>query len=128
MRTAFAVMDNRIAPVFDTARELLIISSETPTLKAAKRLLLGQSTYISRPLAIAECGADVLVCGAVSRPLRAMLEAYGIEVHPFVAGDVSNIVEAYYRGELDAPRFAMPGCRRGRGRGFHGGCRRGRTD
>jgi hypothetical protein len=58
-----------------------------------------------------------------------MLAMRDVRVLPFIAGDVDEVIQAYITGELNRPRFAMPGCC-GRRIRFHGGrggrgCRRG---
>jgi len=72
---------------------------------------------------LAELGVDVLICGAVSRPLAGMIAARGIKLIPFVAGASEQVAAAFLEGTLPAPNFAMPGCC-GRRRGF--GARGGR--
>jgi predicted Fe-Mo cluster-binding NifX family protein len=57
--------------------------------------------------------ADVLICGAVSQQLAALLRAYEIQVVGFVTGEVDAVVEAYIHGRLPDPAFAMPGSRPG---------------
>ncbi len=66
-------------------------------------------------------GIDALVCGAISRPQEAFLQAYGVAVVPFVTGNLREVVDAWGAGTLGSDTFAMPGCGRGRGRRFRGG-------
>ena len=75
---------------------------------------------------LAELGVDVLVCGAISRPLEAMLTAAGVKVIAQVCGGIEEVLDAHGTGRLGDPAFAMPGCC-GRRRGFGYGrrCRNG---
>jgi len=123
MKAAFAHWDQRIAPVFDTARRILVAEAESGRLVAEKEEALSGDMPLRKALRLAELGVGELVCGAISRPLYAMVAAYGIRVIPFVAGDLREIVQAWLRGGLEGDDFAMPGCwRRARGRrgGIHG--------
>lgn len=109
MRIALAVLNNRIAPVFDTARNLVVVEDEDG--KASQEISLAEETPVQRALYLAEIGVNVLICGAVSRSLYAMIQARGIAIHSFVSGDLADVLQAYRDGRLDTPDFAMPGCR-----------------
>jgi predicted Fe-Mo cluster-binding NifX family protein len=121
VRAAFAIWDDHIAPVFDVSRQLKLVDADGGRITAEH---LEQVDADLPPLARAErlaaLNVDVIVCGAVSRPLHARLAALGITVEPFVAGDVDPVVAAWLAGELPQDRFTMPGCcgraRRGAGR------------
>lgn len=56
----------------------------------------------------------MLVCGAISWPLEALVAASGIRVIPLICGDVEEVVQALRNGTLDDEQFAMPGCCRKR--------------
>jgi predicted Fe-Mo cluster-binding NifX family protein len=71
---------------------------------------------------LTEHGIQTLVCGAVSRLLQEQLTAAGINVIPFVAGELPQVIQAASDGSLQNLEFRMPGCcgrrmmRRGGGR------------
>lgn len=54
--------------------------------------------------------ADILICGAVSRPLEAMVAASGIRVLPNTCGPLEDIIRAVFSGSLKDRNFLMPGC------------------
>jgi predicted Fe-Mo cluster-binding NifX family protein len=120
MRVAITIWDNRVSPVFDTARELLVAQVDGRQLLDRRQENLGHPAPGLRVDRMRELNVDTLICGAISRPLAEMLAAAGIRVIPFVAGDADEVLAAYLNGELPAPSFAMPGCRCGQGRHFHG--------
>lgn len=118
MNAAFSIWEERIAPVFDTASRLAILAGTweggKPTLVSMERL--SPATVITSLL---ERHVSVLVCGAISRPIHDAITARGIEVHPFVTGELDEVVRAWRAGKLDEDRFRMPGCGQaseGRGR------------
>jgi predicted Fe-Mo cluster-binding NifX family protein len=117
MKTAFAYWENRIAPVFDTARDLLLVESEGEHITREERLPLADEPPLARTLRLVELGVETLVCGAISRALQEMLLTYGIRVQGFVAGDLHEVVRAWLEGKMNQEVFAMPGCL---GRGGHG--------
>jgi predicted Fe-Mo cluster-binding NifX family protein len=65
--------------------------------------------------------ANVLICGAISALLEAMLVSSGVRVIGFLCGPVDEVIAAFLHGEVAKPEFCMPGCggwrkRLGRGR------------
>jgi predicted Fe-Mo cluster-binding NifX family protein len=116
MKAAFAHWDHRIAPVFDVARQIHVVAAESGRITAEAEEVLADDLPLQKVIRLAELGVGTLVCGAISRPLHAMVAAYGIQVVPFVAGNLSEVIQAWLRGGLDGGEFAMPGCC-GRGRG-----------
>jgi predicted Fe-Mo cluster-binding NifX family protein len=115
MKTAFASWDGRIAPVFDTARQIHVVEVQAGQLVSEAQETLSEDMSIQKTLQLVELGISTLVCGAISRPMHEMVVAYGIHVVPFMAGDLREVVRAWLSGNLKRAAFAMPGCC-GRGR------------
>jgi predicted Fe-Mo cluster-binding NifX family protein/ribosomal protein S27AE len=120
MKTAFTYWDNRIAPVFDTARQAHVVEAESGQIVSETQATLSGDLPIQKTLGLVELGIGTLVCGAISRPMFAQITAYGIQVVPFVAGDLQVVIQAWLSGKLEPDAFAMPGCRGRRGRCFGG--------
>jgi len=130
MKAAFAVWNNRIAPVFDVTRQVRVIELQSGKPVGAAQVVQLDGPPLTRALRLAELGVGTLVCGAISRPVHDLVASQGIRVIPFVAGDLDAVISAWLRGELVGDAFAMPGCyRRGRHRlrGMHNCYRRSQT-
>jgi predicted Fe-Mo cluster-binding NifX family protein len=112
MKAAFATWNHRIAPVFDVARHLHMVEAEDGRIIQESQASLGDDYQSQRALCLAEWKIDVLVCGAISRPLQEMVTAFGIQVIPFIAGDLDEVVRMWLSGGSDWSAFAMPGCKR----------------
>lgn len=111
-RAAIAAWQDRVAPVFDVARQLLLVDPGTAAEELRSRAELADAASpAERALRLRELGVQVLVCGAISRPLAALVMAQGIRLIPFVTGPLDEVVAAWLKGGLEAGRFAMPGCR-----------------
>ena len=121
MKVAVPAWNDRVSPVFDTARRLLLVEFEDGIEVARAENAIGQVPLPRRAAALAELNVDVLLCGAVSRPLSAMLSGAGITVVPFVTGGIDEVLDAFVEGRLPDPRLCMPGCR---GRRFRRGPQR----
>lgn len=109
MRAAFTVWNDRIAPVFDVARQALVVASDKDAAPARKIYPLSKSSVLAKMASLVDLQVDVLICGAISRPARSAAESFGIEVHPFIAGSVGDVVQAWFDGRLGESCFAMPG-------------------
>lgn len=116
-KTAFAAWNQRLAPVFDTAPELVVVEAREGRAVAAWRVPLREELPVQRALQLVSLEVGTLVCGAISRPLHDVLAAYGLRVVAFVAGDLDRVIAAWREGRLHEAALAMPGCRRRQGRG-----------
>ena len=110
IRAAFSVWDNRIAPVFDVARQLLLVEAKSGQVISETKETLPDDFPLRKALCLAELGVNILICGAISRPLQDMIGTYGIRLIPFVAGELGEVKCAWLAGGGDIRRFAMPGC------------------
>lgn len=120
MKTALSVYADRIAPVFDTARDFMMIDGGQAI---ATEKITGsiQDDGIGGMIQwLLDNGVKRLVCGAISMPFQGALTDSGITLVSFVCGDVEEIVKALSAGDIARFAFTMPGCC-GRGRGCHGG-------
>ena len=135
MKIAVAVWNGLVSSVFDFAHQLLVVDMESQTEKSRTEISLEQQQGPQRVSRLVDLGVNVLICGAISRPLASMLATSNIEVIPFVSGPVDEVLNAYLNGRLAEPRFLQPGCwpgarrhfcrgwGRGHGHGWHGGRR-----
>ena len=119
MIVAITIWDGRVSPVFDTAQELCIGQVEGNVLHNRTMEYLKLPTPEQRIERICALKVNVLICGAISRPLAARLNAVGIQLISFVAGNVEDILSAYLQKRLPTSSFAMPGCGRGQGHRLH---------
>jgi len=130
MRIAIPTWNGQISPVFDVASELLLVDVEHGVQVRRDQKLLTATNPAVRAGRVTDLGVDVLICGAISRPLEAILTNAQIRVIPYLRGPAEEILQAFVSGQLNVRSFLMPGCgrRRGRirGRGRRFGGQRGR--
>jgi len=127
MNIALTVWNGRIAPLFDVAGTLLIAGIEDGRVSERKELSFPPTAGTMRRVSFLEaCGAEALICGAVSQQVHRMLSISGIQVYSFVSGDIEEVLEAFLQGSLENDSFRMPGCGMGRGRGAGRGAGSGR--
>ena len=85
MKVAIPHWQGRVSPVFDVAGNVLVVEIADGVEQAREDVVLDAEDPQLRAARLAEAGADVLVCGAISWPLEMALSAAGIDVIPQTA-------------------------------------------
>lgn len=109
MKIAIPVWQGNVSSVFDFAHKLLLVELENSTEKNRKEIMLTERSCQERAAKLRQLSVDVLICGAISRPLAFMLSSSGIEVMPFVMGSTEQILNAYKTSRLYQPQYALLG-------------------
>lgn len=125
MKVAMTVWNGRISPVCDAARRLVLIETDdsAPTAEPCRQEEpLPADQPLSVPARLAELRVEILICGAISRPLAELVLSAGIRLISFIAGGEEEVLKAFIEERLGDPEFQMPGCcgRHGRRRAGNG--------
>ena len=110
MKVALPIWEGRVSPVFDTAGRLLVARIEAGEIESRREESIAAPSAAGRVSRLRELEVEVLICGAISRPLGDLVSAAGIRLVPFVTGAVDEILKAFVSGTLDGPAYLMPGC------------------
>ncbi len=113
MKIALSQYGDKIATACDFADTLSVVELASG---ARHTLDLCGLVLPARAAAMADAGIELLICGAISRNLEAMLYYSGIEVISGVTGGCNEILSAYRNGNLENARYRLPGCRQCRRR------------
>jgi len=111
VRVGVSVWSGRVSPVFDVAKSLLLVSVDGQEPVGREIQPIEPLDLPGRARRVAELEVDVLICGAVSRPLESLLVTAGVRVLPQTCGPVDEVLEAFLTGQLNDGAFLMPGCR-----------------
>jgi hypothetical protein len=109
MRLAIPEHRDRVAPVFDSCRRLLVFQQDEDTDNLLDAHDWSAVPRMARASCLKELMIELLVCGGVSRLLEDEVGRHGIDVIPWVAGEVTEILEALRRGTISDPCYTMPG-------------------
>jgi len=122
MKVVLAIDGDRISPVLDAARCFLLVTASTDGVLIRKEALIADADPVTKAKRIVELGGRVLICGAVSWPLEAMLASAGMRVIANTCGPMDEVIAAFFTGDLTEQAFLMPGCpgRQHRHRHRHG--------
>jgi predicted Fe-Mo cluster-binding NifX family protein len=111
VRVAIPYWRQRVSPVFDVAKHLLLVDVQNSAEVARSEKTIDEADFLSRVSYVADLGVELLICGAISRPLKLILQAKGIDVIAQVCGDTEEVLKAFLGGRLNDQSFLMPGCR-----------------
>ena len=107
MKIAMPVWEGRISPLFDVAKQLLIVGIEDGHEQI--EVPMEEELPLFRAHHLTSLEVKILICGGISRSLSDILRGSGIKVISQIKGEADQVLDAYMRGNLDSPRFAMPG-------------------
>lgn len=116
MNVALTIWENRVSPVFDAARCLLIAELQNGQIQSSETITLENNHPLTVIDTLLKKDVSVLICGAISRCPARMIEDRSIELISFVSGNYQDILRTFAEGKPLAPEYTMPGC--------HSCCRR----
>lgn len=125
MKIAVTVWEDAVSTVCDFSSRLLVVDVQGDEVKDRSFVPFETKILMERVNQLEALGVEVLLCGAISRPLERMVRASGVKVIPGLRGSIDEIIGAYMDGSLTDTRFTLPGCGPGMGRGRGGKRRRG---
>ena len=129
MKVAVTVWENTVSTVCDFCNRLLVFDVMGDEVKNRSFMPFETKILPESVNQLEELGVEVLLCGAISRPLERMIRASGVQVIPCLRGSIEEVIGAYLNGGLSNARFILPGfgpgasCVRGRRRRRGGVCR-----
>ncbi len=120
MNVAITIWGDRISPVFDAARTLLVVAVKDGQIMEQKVLTFHALQFDWVEKVLREHAVKVLICGAICERGVERLEGMGIEVKPFLTGRVKKVLRQFAAKD-EVNDFVMPGC-------CVGGCCQRRSD
>lgn len=109
-RVALAIWNERISPVFDVSRRLLVLEIDAGQILTRTEVALDPDHAGRKAATLAEREIETLICGSISRCLAGLLASRGIRLLSFVTGPVEEVITAYLEDALPRPSLIMPGC------------------
>jgi predicted Fe-Mo cluster-binding NifX family protein len=110
MKVAFTAWEDRISPVFDSARRLLIADIENEQVIGRQYESFNPQPVSRLVDMLKALEIEVLICGAISRTPSIIIEGSGVKLISFVGGKIDDILKSYATGISIVPGFSMPGC------------------
>ncbi len=116
MRVGITIFNERISPLFDASRALLVLEVDAENVKNKETRELETNTPMDRADELLQAKIDILICGAISAPFAQAVLTRDIRLLAFHAGPINEIIEAFLNNQLNTRQFSMPGCGRRRRR------------
>ena len=112
-RVAIPIFQNRVSPVLDSCRHMLIIDIRQNAEMDRETVYLDEMSLTERCGIFAKLDVTVVICGGVSEGFANMLLGADIHLLNGIAGEIDDVITAFLEERLDNPQFYMPGFRKG---------------
>lgn len=129
MKIAIPIDNDSIAPTFDFSCQLLIVSYKNGKVINKYKVDIAKQLPPLRAVKLKKINIDILLCGAISNSLAAMVWHQGINIISGLSGSVEAVLQESLRAGNLMSSYTLPGftskvwkgyCRRPRRR-FRGG-------
>jgi predicted Fe-Mo cluster-binding NifX family protein len=115
MKVAITVWRNRISPVFDVARNIIILDVEKGKVLQERSESFSNDQPEHKAVRLQQLMVKTLICGAISKLQAHQISSHQIELIPFISGEIEDVIKAFLSGNLPNSKLMMPGCCRSRG-------------
>ena len=111
MIVAMPIWEWRVSPVFDTARQVLIVDIDRGEIVSQFVLPLRDKFIPRRAIFLRKRQVEALICGGISVYLARLVTSQGIKVVPGIEGNADEVIKAFCQGNIPSSRFLMAGWR-----------------
>jgi predicted Fe-Mo cluster-binding NifX family protein len=108
---AIPLHQSRVAPVLDWCSTILLIPKNAGKSWHDGEQLTIKTNVFDLLRLLQSKDASPVICGALSPHALRYGQHLGLDFICGISGAIDEVVEAYQAGELDQPRFRLPGCR-----------------
>ncbi|MBN2059796.1 MAG: dinitrogenase iron-molybdenum cofactor biosynthesis domain-containing protein [Deltaproteobacteria bacterium] len=110
MKVVLTVWENRISPVADLTRQLLVVDVENGIVCNRRTEFFDVESVFYRARRLSDFGVEILICGAISDFFAGLLQGYGIQLISFICGEAEEVLNAYLEDSLNCRKFMVTGC------------------
>jgi predicted Fe-Mo cluster-binding NifX family protein len=109
VKLAVTVWGNRISPVFDAARTLLVAEIEHNKIARQFYTSFDPGSPVDLVDTLKKNKVNILVCGAISKTPADLISDQEIQIIPFVTGNTRQFLDSFARDRTVAKNHMMPG-------------------
>ncbi len=110
MKVAFTAWEDKISPVFNSTRMLLIVDIDNTEIISRRYEAFNPKIIFCLADILINLKIDVLICGAISKIPARIIEDSGVNLIPFIGGNIEDILVSYVKEKRVISTFLMPGC------------------
>lgn len=108
---AIPLHQSRVAPVLDWCSTILLIPKNAGSSWHEGERLTVKTNVFDLLRLLHSRNVSPIICGALSTHALHYGQHLGLQFICGISGAIDQVVEAYRAGELDQPRYRLPGCR-----------------
>jgi len=109
LKIAIPEFKGQVAPTFDFSRHLLLLDFSADKSSQKTTVDFAKVECSARPGFLKEFGADLLLCGSISREMTHAIEECGIRIIPGLSGKIEDVLETYVMTKLRELNPSFPG-------------------
>jgi predicted Fe-Mo cluster-binding NifX family protein len=110
MKVAVTIWGNRVSPVFDAAKQLLLADIQNQKITNKQYLSFDPESIDNLIRLFKKKRVNTLICGAITSLPAELIAANGIKLISFVSGEALELVDAMAQ-KIDIEKiYIMPGC------------------
>lgn len=109
LKLAVTIWGNRISPVFDSARTLLVAEIENGTIHKQFYTSFDPESPVNLRSTLTSLHIDTLVCGAISQKPADLISDQNIHLISFVTGNVQQFLDSFAGCQIVEKKHMMPG-------------------
>lgn len=109
MKIAIPIWENQVSTVLDFSEKLLLVDVEGKSIKGEMSINWSLCNDTMKISLMQGEGVAVLLCGAISKPMKILVENSGISLISGLRGRKDLILQAYLDGRLNDENFLLPG-------------------
>ncbi|RLB30911.1 MAG: hypothetical protein DRG87_03845 [Deltaproteobacteria bacterium] len=95
MRIAITTHNGRVSPLFDSASRFLVAELDMNRECSRFEAAISEPFLYSKVMRLRELGAETLICGAISEQGASMITTAGVELIPWISGQVEEVLQAF---------------------------------
>jgi predicted Fe-Mo cluster-binding NifX family protein len=108
MKLAIPELNGRVSPTFDFCRNLLFVELSSGESPRITDLDLSGLQGCQRACFLKTLKIEILLCGGISKDLEEDVREHGVQVVPWLSGDIMEVLGAYLEDKLPDPRLTLP--------------------
>ncbi|HKL01105.1 MAG TPA: NifB/NifX family molybdenum-iron cluster-binding protein [Desulfotignum sp.] len=109
MKIAVTIWGNRISPVFDSARTLLVAQIDGGQITRQFYTSFDPESPVHLINTLKSLEIDTMVCGAISRKPADLISDQNVHLICFVTGNVRTFLDSFIKGRTVEKKHMMPG-------------------
>jgi predicted Fe-Mo cluster-binding NifX family protein len=107
-KIAIPVFGNRVSSRLDCSESVLLVNIEEGVILRRQEMRWSHDSTLEKIRCMIQEGVQVLICGGLTETCARMLHDTGLEVIPWVRGEIEDVLRQYMQGALHTSSMVRP--------------------